>query len=228
MSYSNTTPNYSLPQWASADVPSYLVDFNGAFAAIDAAMKNNADAAGNAQADATNAGNAADTAQTAADGALAGLAENYSNNSTYEVGDLAIYNYMLYRCNTPINTPESFNLSKWDAINLKLFEQEYQPGDIINTGYTQCSARGTASNGIRLTIPLSKEVSNDVTSFSMTGTLTLCNYSGVVVTNDAADLTWVVAKHPTGIHAYVQGFASTVNGAAYNVELGSNFVIALS
>lgn len=227
MSYSNTTPNYSLPQWASADVPSYLVDFNGTFAAIDTAMKNNADAAGNAQADATNAGNAAGTAQAAANGALAGLAPNYSNNNTYAVGDLAIYNYTLYRCNTAINTPESFNVNKWDAVNLALFEQEYRPGDIIETGYTQCSARGV-SNGVRITIPLTKEVSSDVSSYSVTGSLTLCSYSGIVGTYDASELNWVIAKHPTGIHTYVQGFSGIVNGAAYNVELGTNFVITLN
>lgn len=44
MSATNTTTNYNLPIFLSSDKPAWLVDFNGAMTAIDAQMKNNADA----------------------------------------------------------------------------------------------------------------------------------------------------------------------------------------
>lgn len=44
MSATNTTTNYNLPIFVSTDKPAWLVDFNGAMNAIDAQMKNNADA----------------------------------------------------------------------------------------------------------------------------------------------------------------------------------------
>ena len=46
MSATNHTPNYSLPQFIGTDVPTWLVDVNGAFSDIDTAIKNAADAAG--------------------------------------------------------------------------------------------------------------------------------------------------------------------------------------
>ena len=44
MSATNTTTNYNLPIFIGSDKPAWLVDFNGAMNAIDAQMKNNADA----------------------------------------------------------------------------------------------------------------------------------------------------------------------------------------
>ena len=42
--HSNSTEFLHLPQWDSTDIPSYLGDFNGAFADIDRGVKANADA----------------------------------------------------------------------------------------------------------------------------------------------------------------------------------------
>lgn len=48
MSFTNETQNYHLPQWVGSDKPTWLVDLNGAFSAIDTGM-----AATQAQSDAT-------------------------------------------------------------------------------------------------------------------------------------------------------------------------------
>ena len=47
------------------------------------------------------------------------VAPPYSNQVTYEVGDVRIYEGVLYQCNTTISTAEAFNSSKWDIVNLK-------------------------------------------------------------------------------------------------------------
>lgn len=88
MSYTNRTPNYDLPQWIGTDKPTFLGDFNGAFSAIDTAMKNNEDAAAaavgtanaasatatSANTNANTALNTANTAKTSADAATAAAA----------------------------------------------------------------------------------------------------------------------------------------------------------
>lgn len=49
MSSTNKTPNYDLSQYVGTDKPTYLGDYNGDMLKIDAQMKENADAATNAQ-----------------------------------------------------------------------------------------------------------------------------------------------------------------------------------
>ncbi len=66
MSSTNKTPNYDLSQYVGTDKPTYLGDYNGDMLKIDAQMKENADAATNAQSSAgeavTKAGQALDEA----------------------------------------------------------------------------------------------------------------------------------------------------------------------
>lgn len=46
MSFTNHTPNYNLPQYVGTDKPTFLGDFNNAMTAIDTALHNNAQNAG--------------------------------------------------------------------------------------------------------------------------------------------------------------------------------------
>lgn len=55
MSATNHTTNYNLPQFVGTDKPTWLTDVNGAFSAIDAQMKLNADSASGASSTATTA-----------------------------------------------------------------------------------------------------------------------------------------------------------------------------
>ena len=112
MSHTNSTPNYNLPQFITTDKPFWLTDINGAFSAIDTGIDAAKDAADNAQSDATqaltDAGNAdtkATGAKNTADGAIASIADQFSNSSAYAVGDYVIYNNLLYKCTTAVTTP---------------------------------------------------------------------------------------------------------------------------
>lgn len=112
MAHTNSTTNYQLPQFLPTDKPAWLVDVNPAYAAIDTAIKNASDAAGNAQTDATQAlsdaagANAIATqANTKADGAIASLAEAFLDTATYAVGEYVIFNNILYVCTDPVTTP---------------------------------------------------------------------------------------------------------------------------
>lgn len=55
MSHTNSTSNYSLPQFVGSDTPAWLTDVNGAMSTIDTQMKANADSASTAGTNATTA-----------------------------------------------------------------------------------------------------------------------------------------------------------------------------
>lgn len=55
MSHTNSTANYSLPQFVGSDKPAWLTDVNSAMTSIDTQMKANADSASTANASATTA-----------------------------------------------------------------------------------------------------------------------------------------------------------------------------
>lgn len=49
------------------------------------------------------------------------IASQYDNTTTYEIGDMRIYEGKLYRCNTAIDTAEDFDSAKWDLCNISQF-----------------------------------------------------------------------------------------------------------
>lgn len=49
---------------------------------------------------------------------LANVAAVYDDTATYSEGDFRTYNGQLYKCNTDIGTAETFDPTKWDAVNL--------------------------------------------------------------------------------------------------------------
>lgn len=46
------------------------------------------------------------------------IAPKYSTSATYAVGDYALYNNVLYRCNTAITTAESWTAAHWTAVKV--------------------------------------------------------------------------------------------------------------
>lgn len=126
MSHTNSTPNYSLPQFLPTDKPFWLTDINGAFSAIDSAIDAAKDAADNAQSDATqaltdagNASTAASTADGKGSGAVASIADTFDPTSTYSVGDYVMYNNLLYVCTTAVTTPGAWNAGSWSRTTVE-------------------------------------------------------------------------------------------------------------
>lgn len=126
MSHTNSTANYNLPQFITTDKPAWLTDVNNAYSAIDLGIKAAKDAGDNAQSDATqaltDAGNAQTTANAAnskAGGAVSSISENFLDSSTYAVGDLVMYNNLLYKCHTAVATPGEWTGSaNWSRIDI--------------------------------------------------------------------------------------------------------------
>lgn len=67
MASTNKTPNFQLPQFVANDVPSWLVDVNGAFMDIDTDMKSIQDTAQSASGTATGAASQVDSIQSTVD-----------------------------------------------------------------------------------------------------------------------------------------------------------------
>ena len=126
MSHTNSTTNYSLPQFITTDKPAWLVDFNGAMSSIDTAIKNAQDTANTADTNASaalmDAGTAltnASAADNKASGVAASIAPAFDTTSTYSIGDIIMYNSLLYRCIVPVTTPGAWTgITNWTRMNV--------------------------------------------------------------------------------------------------------------
>ena len=126
MAHTNETSNYELTQFVGSDKPAWLVDYNGDMLAIDTAMKAISDVADAAKSKAdTNETNIATVTTTAnsasakASGAISDISDEYDPTSTYAVGDLVIYNNLLYKCTTAITVPEAFDGTHWTRTTIE-------------------------------------------------------------------------------------------------------------
>ena len=127
MSHSNSTQYYNLPQFDSTDKPAWLTDVNPAYASIDAGIHAAKGAADDAQADATQAltdasaaGTAASGADAKASGSIASMADTFDTTATYNVGDLVIYNNLLYICIVAVTVPGAWTGSgNWNRTTLE-------------------------------------------------------------------------------------------------------------
>lgn len=126
MAHTNSTTNYSLPQFVPTDKPAWLTDINGAFSDIDTAIhtaQTKADSAysdaGTAQADATSALTNAAAADAKGSGALASIEVAFDPTTVYSVGAKVIYNSLLYRCTVAVITPGPWTGSdNWERITV--------------------------------------------------------------------------------------------------------------
>ena len=94
MASTNKTPNFQLPQFVANDVPSWLVDVNGAFMDIDTDMKSIQDTAQSASGTATGAASQVDSIQSTVDS----VSENVSTLS----GTVATHTTQIGTLNTNV------------------------------------------------------------------------------------------------------------------------------
>lgn len=127
MGHTNSTTNYHLPQFLTTDKPAWLTDINNAFYDIDAAIhtaQSDATTAGNnatqALSDASAAGTAASAADAKGAGAVASLADTFDSTATYAVGDLVMYNSLLYICTVAVTTPGAWTgTTNWSRTTIE-------------------------------------------------------------------------------------------------------------
>ena len=67
---------------------------------------------------------------------IVGKPDEYKNTKTYAVGDLCIYDNVLYKCITAVETAESFDVSKWEPTNVlsEIAEQNKNFGGLTSSG----------------------------------------------------------------------------------------------
>ena len=138
MAHTNSTTHYSLPQFLTSDKPAWLTDINNAFSDIDTAVynaqskANTADTnASQALLDAADAAAAASGADAKGSGAVASLADAFQTTETYAVGDLVIYNSLLYICSVAVSEPGAWTGStNWTRITLEGVIDDLKATDI--------------------------------------------------------------------------------------------------
>lgn len=141
MGHTNSTTNYSLPQFITTDKPAWLTDVNNAFSSIDTAIKNAADdastassTASTAASDASSAITAAATADAKGAGAVASIADTFDATATYDVGDKVMYNSLLYICTTAVTTPGPWTgTTNWTRTTIESLIDLTSPSDISLT-----------------------------------------------------------------------------------------------
>lgn len=146
MSHTNSTTNYSLPQFITTDKPAWLTDINNAFLAIDTGMNNAQTKADSAQNDATQAltdaagaSTAAATADAKGAGAVASLADVFNAAAIYSVGDIVTYNNLLYICEVAVITPGPWSgAANWSRVAVE---------DLIDTLRAEMNSASIATVG---------------------------------------------------------------------------------
>ena len=161
MSHTNSTTNYSLPQFVTTDKPAWLTDVNNAYSAIDTGIynaqtkANTADSnATQALSDASDAAAAASAADAKGAGAVASIADTFDATTVYSVGEYVMYNSLLYVCSVAITTPGpwtgSANWTRTTVENIIPSLSGYLAVEEHTQGY-DCTANNTAAIDIDCT-----------------------------------------------------------------------------
>ena len=188
MSHTNSTTNYSLPQFITTDKPAWLTDINNAFLAIDTGMNNAQTKADSAQNDATqaltdasNAATAAATADAKGAGAVASLADVFNAAAIYDVGAIVTYNNLLYVCEVAIITPGPWTgAANWSRVNVEdLIDAVNNSiesattlgiGDTVQIRYHTAAAIVQSGTTVRFFISTPKTIKPTVTGATISGT----------------------------------------------------------
>lgn len=137
MSHTNSTTNYNLPQFVGTDKPAWLTDINGAFSAIDTAVKAASDAA-------TTAGSDATTANTSI-GTLANLNTTEKTNLVGAINEVNTATGTAQEtANTAIGTANSTSTA------LNTFMQKFNLTNISQGTDTYYAKTGTVDNNMTL------------------------------------------------------------------------------
>lgn len=233
MSHTNSTPNYNLPQFVTTDKPAWLTDINVAFSDIDTAIDAAKDAADNAQSDATQAlsdastaGTTASAADTKANGAISSLSDTFSNASTYTVGELVIYNSLLYKCIAAVTTPGAWTgVTNWSRVTV-----EELVGNLNNLTTIHKTSLTAAVNDAYDTAAVAySEVDGkvNVATFNFNKTVAATTEASISVTRSELSLpanTQVVDGYlrlndPTGVNAGFQ-YSFAANATSLNALVG--------
>jgi hypothetical protein len=125
------------------------------------------------------------------------ISDQYSDSSTYKVGDLCIHNNKLYVCTVAINTPHAFNLSEWELDTLGNYASQ------IKQSLSKLQVYSTAK------FDTGKKWIDGKTIWGKV-------YTGYAVSNSTVDLDTITID--TIIHGY--GWARSENNNSWGIPSG--------
>lgn len=248
MSHTNSTTNYSLPQFVTTDKPAWLTDVNNAYAAIDTGMHNAQTKANTADSNATQALSDASDAATAAaaadakgTGALASIADTFDSTTVYSVGEHVIYNSLLYVCSVAIVTPGPWTGStNWtrttietmiNTLNTTMLNNTiYGVGDSINLRLkTLAGIISGSQKTLQFFIPTAKLIdTNTVNGCSFTGTtFRIYDGSGSESIN-ISDASWSYQIRTDGVAVTGTFSSALTSNNGITVYFGSTTTLTLT
>lgn len=230
MSHTNSTTNYNLPQFITTDKPAWLTDVNNAYSAIDIGIHAAKTAADSAQSDATlaltNAGTAQTTANTAsstASGAIASISEDFIDSATYSVGDLVIYNNLLYKCHTAVVVPGAWTGSaNWSRTDMDSIIKNFSLNDLANTVIGATSAGQTLVRNSSNTA----WINQDNTLNNLTNVTIGTTASNDLLMRNNSNTAWVNAPALSLIKTKILENTTSTSGAiTHGLDLTKNIIL---
>ena len=213
MAFTNSTPNYGLPQWVADDKPTYLVDQNGAYLTIDTNMKAIDGKAQDASTTATSAKTVADAAQQTANNNSAAIV-TITNSLGSTNGDIATLKSKLVPTDY-IGTLVTANVDNTSSMTL-------QKSAIVTTAsvfasFVQPFGQTVSLPNSRLFIPFFTIAGNlyNLSSSEATGAIVLSRLFRMYRTTSGGD----ILNGAWSFQAYFDG-TNTVFGA--NIHSGDN------
>lgn len=133
------------------------------------------------------------------------IADEYSNSSTYQVGDYCTYEGALYRCTTAITTAEDFDISHWSLSKVS--------SDFVDLNSDQTiSGDKTFSNGVKT----NRIASTASLTIIGSGWVNINGYDGIRPSQTGKDIGSPVLPWK---NIYFTGYLSDGNNANYGLTL---------
>ena len=108
---------------------------------------------------------------------LSNIVNAYDSTSTYDLGDIVIYNSTIYKCTTAISIAEAFDMTRWTPVVLA-DELSSKPGALtFDSAPTENSTNPVTSGGVKTALDLKANQSDVYEMIEETGLAILGNFA---------------------------------------------------
>lgn len=146
----------------------------------------------------------------------------YDSTATYEVGDLCIYNNILYRCIIAIITAEAFDITHWTQITL--LDKATSTSDGLMSSADKIAldnAIAITTGSINFTIGTASIEINRYTKIGKLCLLELVFKNSAIIQSSNATLQ-IGNNLPGSIYGNLQFFGGNYNGVQYRFQIDIN------
>lgn len=140
------------------------------------------------------------------------ITDAYDDTATYAVGNYCIYDNILYKCNTDIDTAESFDSSKWDAIKVteEISNLTEEISDLdSNLGDVVLLATATNLNVTGVDVTFTETLNNFAYCYVVGGYGNTNNNGCIFFPTSVKDNITIQCSVNANVHYYLQNLSDT-------------------